>query len=275
VLAEVNGLPLFKFESFPTAGIAHGISTRLGGVSEAPYDTLNISRLVPDEPTRVQENCRRFASALGFVPGRMLMAKQTHRDDVLVVDSDDEFASALDSPDRFPKVDIQITDCPGWLLSLRYADCVPLLMVHPERRVVAVVHAGWRGTLKGAARTAVRALDERYGAEPSGLLVGIGPSIGGCCYEVGDEVAGPFEAASQAGQPWDGALKIDPVRRSSGMKPYLNLQEANRATCQAAGVPSEQIETAEVCTRCHSDVYFSHRAMGVPAGRFSAAIGLT
>jgi polyphenol oxidase len=275
VLAEVNGLPLFQFRSFPSQGLAHGISTRLGGVSEPPYDSLNISRLVPDEPERVQENCRRFASALGFSPERMLMAKQTHRDDVLVVDADDGFAGALASPEIFPKVDIQITDRPGWLLSLRYADCVPLLMVHPARRAVAVVHAGWRGTFKGAARTAIQVLRERYGAEPGELLVGIGPSIGGCCYEVGEEVAGPFEVAAQSGRPWDGALAADPVRRTGSAKPHLDLQEINRAICQAAGIPAEQIEVSGDCTRCQADLYFSHRAMGFPAGRFSAAIGLT
>jgi YfiH family protein len=274
VLRESNGLPLFAFESFPADGVTHGVSTRHGGVSEPPYDTLNISRLVPDAPDRVRENCRRFAAALGFEAERLLMAKQTHRDDVLVVDGSRAYASALSHADSFPRVDIMITDRPGWLLSLRYADCVPLLMVHPSRRAVAVVHAGWRGTLKGAARTAISALKTHYGADPGGLLVGIGPSIGPCCYEVGEDVAGSFEAQANERLPWSGALAGEAVHRRPGARPHLDLQELNRATCQAAGVPPAQIELAGVCTRCRSDLYFSHRALGFPAGRFSAAIGL-
>lgn len=255
--AEPTDLPLYRFEHFPspTDGLVHGISTRQGGVSEAPYASLNLSSSVQDDPERVAENRRRFALALGGDPGRLVGARQVHGDAVLVVDD------TLDPRAAPPEVDIQITDRPGWLLSLRFADCVPLVMAHPERRAVAVVHAGWRGTRIRAAATAIRALRERYGAEPSGLLVGIGPSIGPCCYEVGEEVARAF--ADRPG----GVLRNG--------RPRLDLWALNRSAVIEAGVRPEQVRVAEVCTRCQADRFFSHRAHGFPAGRFGAAIGLT
>ena len=257
MLRERNGLPLVQFAHFPTDGIVHGISTRLGGVSDAPYATLNLSSAVRDDPVRVSENRRRFAVALGGDPARLVGCWQTHGDDVLVVEDDFDPAGPL------PKVDIQVTDRPGWLLSLRFADCVPLLMAHPKRRVVAAVHSGWRGTRIGAAATAIRVLGERYGAEPGGLLVGIGPSIGPCCYEVGDEVAAQF------------ADRPESVIRDGRARPHLDLWGLNRRAVVEAGVPPEQVQLSELCTRCHADRFFSHRAHGFPAGRFGAAIGLT
>jgi polyphenol oxidase len=257
LLHETSGLTLFKFASFPDDGFIHGISTRRGGVSPPPYDSLNLSMSVKDEPERVMENRRRFSRALGVDPTRLVSTRQTQSDDVLVVADDFTPNGPLLA------ADIQATGRPGWLLTLRFADCVPVLMVHQARRVVAAAHAGWRGTLKGAATAAVVALRERFGADPGGLRVGIGPAIGPCCYEVGDEVAGQF-----ADQP-EGLI------RNGRTRARLNLWELNRRAVIAAGVPAGQVETAALCTRCRVDLFFSHRAQGFPAGRFCAAIGLT
>jgi YfiH family protein len=252
---EWSAVPLFRFNSFPRDGLAHAVSTRHGGVSEAPYDTLNLSLSVGDDPLRVLENRRRFAAALGFDPARLVSSRQVHGDDVLFVD--DRFRP--DAP--LIPADIQITNRPGWLLTLRFADCVPVLLFHPGRRVVAAVHAGWRGTLRRAPACALRAMRERYDVEPGEVLAGIGPSIGPCCYEVGPEVASEF-------RDYQGVVTPGKPR------PHLDLWEANRQTLVSAGVPVEQIEVARVCTRCRSDLFFSHRAQGFPAGRFSGAIGL-
>lgn len=257
MLQQIDELTVFTFGSFPRDGVVHAISTRLGGVSEPPYDTLNLSLSVPDEPERVLENRRRFVGALGGDPSRLVSSRQVHGDDVLAVTDDFEPEAPL------VRADVQVTDRPGWLLSLRFADCVPLLMVHPERRAIAAVHAGWRGTLKGAAATAVRALQERFGAEPAGLWVGIGPAIGPCCYEVGEEVAEQFADRGRG------------IVRNGSARPHLDLWALNHQAVAAMGVPAEQIEVAELCTRCKAELFFSHRAQGYPAGRFSAALGLT
>jgi hypothetical protein len=186
----------------------------------------------------------------------LVSSRQLHGVEVLDVDERFDPAAPLVA------ADIQMTSRPGWLLSLRFADCVPVLLVDPLRRVIAAVHAGWRGTLKGASAIAVKALGERYGCRPRDLLVGIGPSIGPCCYEVGEEVASQFGAQAAA------------ILRNGQPRPHLDLWELNRSTLLRQGLVVEQIELARICTRCRSDLFFSHRAQGYPTGRFSAAIGL-
>ena len=257
MLEQRAGVPILRFGSLRQAGFIHGVSTRLGGVSEPPYDSLNLSLMVRDDPERVRENRARFARAMGVAAERVVDARQVHGCDVLVVDS--EFSL----PPEPPAVDIQITDRPDWLLALRFADCVPIVMAHPGRRAAAVVHAGWRGTQAGAAAVAVRALQERFGADPKGLIVGIGPSIGPCCYEVGEEVAAQFSDEPAV------------VLRQGERRPHLDLWAANRLALQRAGVPTEQVEVAHLCTRCRVDLFYSHRAEGFPSGRFTATIGLT
>jgi YfiH family protein len=285
MLRDDNGLaPLLRFERFPNGRIVHGVSTRLGGVSEPPFASANHSLRVGDDPERVRENCRRFAGALGFPLERMVMARQNHGVEIHVVSAAPsaapdngagpkvglegerlvtaEPATPLSPGDSLPLVDIQMTGQPGWLLSLRFADCVPVLIADPTRDAVAVVHAGWRGTARRAVAVAVGELQQRYGAEPANLWVGIGPAIGPCCYEVGAEVAAEFSELQGV------------VSQRSGGRPHLDLWEANRQIAQSSGVPGEQIETAALCTRCHRDLFFSHRAEGFPAGRFSAAVGI-
>lgn len=252
---EWSAIPLFRFGLFPRDGLVHAISTRLGGVSPTPYDTLNISLSVGDDPARVLENRRRLAAALGFDPARLVTSRQVHGDDVLIVD--ERFQP--DGP--LAEADIQITDRPGWLLSLRFADCVPVLLYAPHRRVVAAVHAGWRGTARRAPARALEAMRDAYDVAPGEVLAGIGPSIGPCCYEVGPDVAAAF-------REFTGILGTGADRQT------LDLWEANRQILLAAGVPAAQIELARLCTRCRSDLFFSHRAQGYPAGRFAGAIGL-
>lgn len=252
---EWSAIPLFRFDLFPRDGLVHAISTRAGGVSPAPYDTLNLSLSVGDDPARVLENRRRFAAALGFQPDRLVTSRQVHGDDVLIVDEQ------YQPRDPLPAADVQITNRPGWLLTLRFADCVPVLLYAPRQRVVGAVHAGWRGTLQRAPARALEAMQARFHVSPRDVLVGIGPSIGPCCYEVGADVAQAF-----GGFPG--------VLASRAERQILNLWEANRQTLLAAGVPAGQIEVARLCTRCHSDLFFSHRAQGYPAGRFVGAIGL-
>jgi polyphenol oxidase len=249
-------LPLYRFASFDDRAVAHGVSTRAGGVSAGPYASLNLGASVGDDPECARENRARFSRALGFDDGRLVTTPQVHGDNVLVVDeSTAEEAPAI-------RADILLTTRPGYLLVQRYADCVPLLFWHPAVGAVAVAHAGWRGTAIGVAATTVGAIREHAGGEPDGLRVAIGPSIGPCCFEVGPEVAGQFPEA-------DGAARPGPRGRT-----HLDLWELNRRSLVAAGVAPERIELAGLCTRCHPDTFFSHRALGYPAGRFGGGIGL-
>ena len=248
-------LPLTTFASFHDPAIHHGVSTRAGGVSVGPFASLNLGASAGDRPEAVTENRARFARALGFEPARLVTTPQIHGKDVLVVDGQTA-RTALSV-----RADILVTREPGYLLMQRYADCVPLLLWHRAAGIVGVAHAGWRGTALGVAGRAVEAVTE-LGGDPAGITAGIGPSIGPCCFEVGEEVASRIPGAADAASPGPNG------------RPHLDLWELNRRQFVAAGVPERQVEVAGACTRCQPDTYFSHRALGYPAGRFGAAIGL-
>jgi polyphenol oxidase len=249
-------LPLSRFASFHGPGISHGISTRAGGVSEGPYATLNLGASVGDSHDAVLENRARLARALGFSPDRLVTTGQVHGKDVLVVDAETADSTVV------VRADIMVTREPGFLLMQRFADCVPLMLWHEQASIVSVAHAGWRGTAIGVAGRAVEAVAE-LGGDPSGLRAGIGPSIGPCCFEIGHDVLAQIPGAA--------------VASSTGPngRPHVDLWELNRRQFVAAGVPAECVEVASICTRCQPDRFFSHRALGFPAGRFGAAIGLT
>jgi polyphenol oxidase len=246
-------LPLYRFDSFDDASLAHGISTRAGGVSAGPYATLNLGSSVGDDAAHVEENRLRLARALGFPS--LVTTPQVHGVSALVVDEST-------APDALSvRADILLTTRPGFLLMQRFADCVPLLFWHRDARAVAVAHAGWRGTALGVVCHALAALWEHAGADAAGMRAAIGPSIGPCCFEVGPEVVAQFPDA-------DGAVSRGPRGR-----PHLDLWELNRRALVAAGMPPGRVEVAGRCTRCEPETFFSHRALGYPAGRFGAAIG--
>jgi YfiH family protein len=248
-------LPLLTFSSFAGGGVRHGVTTRAGGVSTGPYASLNLGLSVGDAPEAVDENKARLARSLGFEPERMVTTPQVHGTGVLVVD-EHSAPGALQV-----RADILVTRERGFLLMQRFADCVPLLLWDEAAGVVGVAHAGWRGTVLDVAARFVEAATE-LGGSPSTTRAAIGPSIGPCCFEVGQEVADQFPDV-------DGACTI-----GSRGRPHLDLWEINRRQFVAAGVPAEQIEVSGACTRCQPETFFSHRAMGYPAGRFGAAIGI-
>ena len=238
-------------------GLVHGVFTRAGGVSEAAYASLNVSLAVGDDRERVLENRRRAAGALGADPSRVFGARQVHGAAWRVVESHE----APSATEREP-CDVLLTGTPGHLLLLKFADCTPLVMWDARRRWVAVAHAGWRGTALDVAGVAVRALAAAAGSRPADLWVGIGPAIGACCYEVGPEVVAAIERAAAA------------VRPGARDRAYLDLVAANRQQLAAAGVPPDQIAAAGRCTCCEPTTFYSHRALGLPAGRFGVAAGV-
>ena len=248
-------LPLATFTSFHDPAIRHGVTTRGGGVSTGPYASLNLGASVGDRHEAVLENRARLARALGFRADRLITTPQIHGKGILVVD-EQTAPTALQT-----RADILVSREPGFLLMQRFADCVPLVLWHKQAGVVSVAHAGWRGTAIGVAGAAVDAVAE-LGGDPSGLRAGIGPSIGPCCFEVGQEVVEQIPGAEDASTPGPNG------------RPHVDLWEINRRQLVAAGVPEDRVEVSGLCTRCQADTFFSHRALGFPAGRFGAAIGL-
>jgi YfiH family protein len=218
--------------------VPHGFSTREGGVSEGPYASLNLSATVGDGREQVEENLRRLCEA-GRVAG-IVTVSQVHGDRVL--DAPPELSDGL-AP--VGEADALWTATPGQAVGVRTADCVPVLLVDPDRRQVVAVHSGWRGT---KARIAARAVERlvRGGARPERLLAAIGPCIRACCYAVSEELAGTFEHDFGGGA----------VVRAQG-QPRLELVFAVEQTLRASGV--REVELVAPCTHCDAERFFSHR----------------
>jgi YfiH family protein len=255
-----GAIVLYSFNHLePWSELTQGAFTRQGGVSDPPYDSLNASFAVQDKPESVRTNRQLLARAVGWDPSRIVSAGQVHGRQAVAVGRGN-----LGGPDLVG-TDALVTDEPGVLLMLKFADCVPVILWDPVRRVVGLAHAGWRGTILGTPGAALELMVGKYGSRPSDMLVGIGPSIGPCCYEVGPEVA------EAAGRKFAGT---DVLRRNGGGKLHLDLWGANAETLMRLGVPEENVATAAICTRCHHDLFFSHRAAGGLTGRFAFVAGI-
>jgi len=275
---ESNHTRYFVFENLRQAGLPHGIFTRRGGVSPAPWGTLNTGSLVGDGADRVLENLRRAANALGRDPDRLATVRQVHGNLVHRIDRPqppnvfrkqlETFAEGgktpIPSPETFPEADALITQEPSATLFMRFADCVPILLFDPVRRAAGIAHAGWRGTVSKVAGEAVRAMERAFGSAAKDLKAGIGPSICAEHYEVGEEVAEAVLAAF-------GAQADRVLQRVNGRRRF-DLWEANRLDLEDAGV--RQIEVAGECTFSRSDLWYSHRGEKGRTGRFVAMLGI-
>lgn len=251
---EQDGLVTYHFESLPVDCLTQAIFTRLGGVSPAPWATLNVGRSVGDEPQAVDENHGRIYVHLGLEAGQVATPNQVHGNHVAWVgqDAGGQVIAATDG---------LVTDTPGLGLLLRFADCQPILLYDPVRHALGLVHAGWRGVAQGIARRAVETMQARFESRPRDLLVGLGPAIGPCCYTVGENVA---SALGYVLPDWSRALAAE----GDGQTWKLDLSEANAQLLKAAGV--HKIERAALCTACHTDEFYSHRAEQGQTGRFAA-----
>ncbi len=254
---ERNGIKYYKFNIFSEA-IVQAIFTRRGGISPAPWDTLNVGGSVGDDPARVTENRVRSFRSRDREPASIHDVWLVHGTNVVCAESPRLMTG------KPTQADILLTDNPEVTLFMRFGDCLPLLFHDPEKRVVGIAHAGWLGTVRGAASAAVAAMQERYGCKPGHILAGIGPSIGVDHYEVGKEVAAQFREIFG-----DDSERVIESRNGST---YLDLWTANVIQLKQAGV--ERVEVSGVCTACHLDDWFSHRAEKGKTGRFGALIAL-
>ncbi len=248
--------------------VVAAVSTRLGGVSAGPFESLNLSFSVEDDSSNVRENRRRFAAAIGVDESRVVCAQQVHGDRIGYVDESNAGAGYEAADTAVPGIDGMVTDRRGVALWLGFADCVPVLLHDPVRHAVGIAHAGWRGTLATISRRLVEAMVERFGSDPANLRAAIGPSIGPCCYTVGPDVVESFERS------WSSIEGLFVVDRSGDRSPRLNLWEANRRTLVGAGVLERRVAISGHCTSCEVEEFFSHRAQRGRAGRIAAVIAL-
>lgn len=254
---EINGLRYYKFEIFSDS-ITQAVFTRRGGVSPAPWHSLNLGGSVGDDPKHVAENRIRVFNSLRRAPESIHDVWLTHSTDIVYA----EGPRPLNAPS--PRADIIFTDNPDVTLFMRFGDCVPILFHDPLRKVIGIAHAGWLGTLRGVVGAAVEGMRDHYGCHPQDIVAGIGPSIGVDHYEVGAEVISQFREKypQDAGQ----------ILRSKNGSTYLDLWASNELQLKRAGV--EQVQVSNVCTACHLDDWFSHRAEKGKTGRFGALMGL-
>ena len=251
-LTLIRSSMLNKFD-----GLIHTFSTRVGGVSRLPHDSLNLSYKVEDTEENVSENRRRLAAALGHDPEDWATISQVHGNDVVVAGRSGACGEA----------DAMITKEPGVFLAVSVADCVPIMLYDPVKQAVGLVHAGWRGTLAKAVMSALLTMSENFGTDLPDVHAVIGPSIGPCCYGVGEDVRDQFIKTF----PYHGALFSTETFRA----PRLDLALANRYQLRDMLVRDENIHTTGLCTSCRSDLFFSHRRDQGKTGRMMAVIGIT
>ncbi len=263
-LQSANGLTYLLFPPLERRGVKAAFSTRRGGVSPPPWHSLNLGLSVGDDPARVRENRHRYGAAAGLPPETWIWGRQVHGTGVLRVDGP---ARAGNPGEPRPAADILITARPGPTLVVFTADCCPIYLVDSRRRAIALVHAGWRGTVRAAPAAAVRALSENFAVQPPDLVAVIGPSIGPCCYEVD----APVMAALEAGF---GARAAGLVAPSRPGRWRLDLWAANRLALERASVAPDRIHVTGLCTACRSDLFYSHRGERGKTGRMMALLAL-
>lgn len=254
---EKSGTVFFEPEAFePFPNVRAAITTRHGGVSLPPFDSLNLSTSVGDDPSAVQENYRRVHQALALDLRTTVDARQAQAGDVAII-------TGQHRGTRINQVDALATNVPGIPLMLRFADCVPIFFYDPFHRAIAVAHAGWRGTVAKVVANTVHAMKEAFGTHAEDIRSCVGPSIGPCCYNIGGDVRVRVQEAFAAA---DDLL----ITRSDSVS--LDLWEANASILRDLGVG--EIEIAGMCTSDNTGDLYSWRKENARTGRFAAVIAL-
>ena len=267
---EKNGVEYLTFPAFSENGtVKHVFSTRLGGVSQGIFSSMNFSFTRGDDKEAVFENYRRMAKVLDCSPEDFVCSDQTHTTNIRLVTRADSGKGVL-VPKDYTDIDGLITQEPGLVLVTFYADCVPLYFLDPVHKAVGLAHSGWRGTVKRMGREMVRAMGEAFDTKPEDLLVAIGPSICQECYEVSRDVAEQFLNAFPDKRVQQEIL----YETIPGKKYHLNLQRANLAVFEDCGIPRDRISLADICTCCNPEYLFSHRASQGKRGNLAAFLGL-
>lgn len=267
-----NALAYYQFESLQDGNLRHGVFTRLGGVSQGIYSSLNLSRSTGDTLEPVLENRRRMFEALDLRVDHSLTSWLVHGNTVRVV-------SQADLGQNDVHADAMVTNTRGLALTLRFADCVPVLFYDPVRAAIGIAHAGWLGIVAGVLPATVAALRDAYGCDPGHIRACIGPSIGPDKFEVGADVAAKIQSSVREGivveppRPPHAQDPLAPVRADSWVpKPHVDLWRAAVSQLYDAGV--REIEPARLCTASNTQEWFSHRTEKGKTGRFGAVIEL-
>lgn len=269
-IGDVLYLSFPIFDKIPF--IYNAFSTRQGGVSSGVYSTMNLSFGRGDEDVNVIRNFEILCNAIDIKPETLVFSSQTHTSNILTVTKTD-CGKGIYSPKNWNDIDGIITQDTDVSLVTHYADCVPLFFADPVKRIVAAAHAGWKGTVLQIASKMVETMQQQFSCNPADILVGIGPSIGQCCFEVDELTANEFKTLPEP--ILADCIKQRPdLENPSRYKYDINLQKINQNILLQAGVPIENIQIADICTKCNHEWLFSHRATNGQRGGMVAIIGM-
>lgn len=263
---DKNGVVYLTIPAFEETGmVKHCFTTRLGGVSKGIYDSLNTSIIKEDPLENVRRNLDLVCSAVGIDYTRLVFSDQVHGDNIRVV-TEADIGKGLTLPSDIEDADGLMTNVPGVPLITFYADCVSLFFLDTKNKAIAVTHSGWKGTVLKIGSKTIKQMGEVYGTKPEDCLVGIGPSIGPECFEVGPEVAEEFRNAFDN---W--AEFIEPYGKE---KFKIDLWKANKLLLMKLGIPEGNITVSSMCTKCNEDMFFSYRRDNGRTGSLSAIMEL-
>lgn len=245
--------------------VRHFVTTRDGGFSPEPFNGFNLGFGTDDNPEFVGKNRQALAEATGIPLDWFVFPRQTHSCNIVNIEEAHKGKGVFTRDDAISDTDALITNKKNICLMIQVADCVPVLLLDSANSVIAAIHAGWRGTVKEIVSKTIGKMNSLYSTNPEDIIACIGPSIGQCCYEVGDEVKNSFLNISDA---------YAEAFIENGKKPYLDLWKANKLQLLKAGVSENNIEVAGLCTKCNHEKFFSSRHGKGNTGRFAAGIML-
>lgn len=246
-----------------------GFTTRRDGVSNEPFQSLNLGLHVDDKDTDVIQNRKILGQKLLIDPSSWVCGEQVHGNQVKKITHGDKGKGSYDMASAIPSVDGFYTDQQNILLTAGFADCVPLFFYIPRHHIVGIAHAGWKGSVLNIGQEMVKQFvnDEKIGVQD--IFSVIGPSIGECCYKVDQRVIEEVDRVLTG-------IKLDtmPYKRVSDSQYVLNLKELNKQLLIASGVPNQNVGVSSYCTSCHPDLFFSHRRDQGKTGRMLGFIGI-
>lgn len=259
-LIESNGIKYYKIDAFDGAA-KHCFTTRAGGVSKNEFSSMNLRFNCNDKKENVLKNFEIICNQIDVNYKDLVLSKQVHEDNVVKVTSKDK-GNGIIYENKFESADALICAEKGVPIATFYADCVPVMFLDKKNRVMAMAHSGWKGTVKNISGRTINTFVADYNSRVCDITAAIGPSIGVCCFEVGDEVAEIF------------LEKFGDEVLEKHEKWHVNLQKAVHMDLKSAGVPEENITIAGICTSCSSDLLFSHRASNGKRGNLAAIMEL-
>ncbi len=248
-----NGVSFLRFPSINKLGfVNHAFSTKLGGISSGEFSSMNLSFNRGDSYENVIENYKRLCLASDINFDTLVASAQDHNTFIRTV-TDKEIGIGITKPRDLQSVDGLITNVPNVTLVIYFADCVPIILVDPVKKAIGAVHSGWRGTVKEIAKVAIDKMKIEYGCNPENFICTIGPNINKCCYEVDENVFKEFNKLTH----------LSPekfIQHTNNNKYMIDLSETNKQILLNCGVQEKNISVSDLCTKCNSELLFSHRA---------------